>query len=361
MKIALVHFQPLEHYPPVMNCIRDMEKVKVLDLKILSTHSKNNWFSAPYSIFRLGNYTKSRCSRYWTYLYFNFVSFFFLCYYRPEKVLYYETYSAWPVYWYKKLFPSIHVFIHFHEYVSDKEKKVSSAYYKYLLKKETALLKKAIWISHTNEDRMHFFQQDFPFVRKNQCHILPNFPPADWAICAQQIRANRQVSAVKRIVYVGALGFETTYIREIAEWINSQKGVYTLDIYCNSVEEGVFEFFHNLNSSFISINSAIPYYELPELLATYDIGLVLYKGIIPNHIFSIPNKVYEYLVSGLEVWYSEELISTNKFKQEYDIQQLISINFTNLISLPEKSVFVFFDTPQKIHETSPLVSKLIAA
>ena len=361
MKIALVHFQPLDNYPPVMNCIRDMEEAKVSELKIFSSRSKKNWFSSSYPIYRLGNYTTSRWSRYWTYLYFNFACFFFLCYYRPKKVLYYETYSSWPVYWYKKLFPSVDVFIHFHEYVSEKEKKESTSYFKYLLIKEAYNLKKATWISHTNKDRMRLFQQDYPFVRKEQCHILPNYPPADWALRAQQIRANRQVSAVKRMVYVGALGFETTYIREIAEWINSQKGVYTLDIYCNSVEEGVFEFFHNLNSSFISINSAIPYYELPELLATYDIGLVLYKGIIPNHIFSIPNKVYEYLVSGLEVWYSEELISTNKFKQEYDIQQLISISLTKLISLPEKNVFAIFDAPHKIHEKSQLVSKLIAA
>jgi hypothetical protein len=361
MKIALVHFQPLENYPPVMNCIRDMEEAKVSDLKILSTHSKNNWFSAPYSIFRLGNYATSRWSRYWTYLYFNFVSFFFLCYYRPKKVLYYETYSAWPVYWYKKLFPKVLIFIHFHEYVSDKEKKESSAYYKYLLKKETSLLKKAIWISHTNEDRMRLFQQDYPIVRKNQCHILPNYPPADWAIRAQQIRANRQVSAIKRMVYVGALGIDTTYIKELATWIEDQKGAYTLDIYSGSIDKAVLDFLLNMKTSYVSIQNAIPYFELPELLATYDIGLILYKGHIPNYIYNIPNKVFEYLACGLQVWYSEELISTNKFKQEYDIQQLISIKFTKLISLPEKNVFAFFDAPQKIHEQSPLVSKLIAA
>lgn len=361
MKIALVHFQPLEHYPPVMNCIRDMEEAKVSELKIFSTHSKNNWFSSSYPIYRLGNYTTSRWSRYWTYLNFNFVSFFFLCYYRPKKVLYYETYSSWPVYWYKKLFPSVYIFIHFHEYVSENEKKVSSAYYKYLLKKETALLKKAIWISHTNEDRMRFFQQDYPFVRKEQCHILPNYPPADWALRAQQIRANRQVSAIKRMVYVGALGIDTTYIQEIAAWIIEQKGAYTLDIYSANVDKAVLDFLHNLKSSYILIHKEILYFELPEQLATYDIGLVLYKGHIPNYVYNVPNKVYEYLVSGLEVWHSEELISTNKFKQEYDIQQLISINFTNLMSLQEKSVFVICDPPQKIHEKSLLVSKLIAA
>jgi glycosyltransferase involved in cell wall biosynthesis len=361
MKIALVHFQPLEKYPPVMNCIRDLEKEKVTALKIFSSHSKNNWFSSSYPIYRLGNYTTFRWSRYWTYLYFNLACFFFLCYYRPKKVLYYETYSAWPVFWYKKLFPAVVVFIHFHEYVSEKEKKESTSYFKYLLKKEAYNLNNASWISHTNEDRMQLFQQEYPFLSINQCHILPNYPPADWAIRAQQIRANRQVSAIKRMVYVGALGLESTYIIEIAAWIVEQKGVYTLDIYGSNMDIAVLNYLLNIKTSYISINNAIPYYELPELLATYDICLVLYKCIIPNHIFSVPNKVFEYLACGLQVWYSEELVSTNKFKQEYDIQQLISISFTKLISLPEKNVFAIFDAPHKIHEKSQLVSKLIAA
>lgn len=360
MSIALIHFQPLEQYPPVMNCIRDLEKTKVTELKIFTTHTKNNWFSSTYLIYRLGNYTSSKWARYWTYLLFNLTCLLFLCVYRPKKVLYYETYSAWPVYWYKKLFPSVLVFIHFHEYVSEK-KKVSSAYYKYLLYKETTLLTKAIWISHTNDDRMRFFQQDYPIVRKEQCHILPNYPPDDWVIRAQQIRANRQVSAIKRMVYVGALGLDSTYIKELALWIEDQKGTYTLDIYSSNIDKDVLIFLHNLKSSYILIHKEILYFELPEQLATYDIGLVLYKGHIPNYVYNVPNKVYEYLACGLEVWYSEELYSTNTFKQKYDIQQLISINFTNLTSLSEKIVFIIFDVPQKIHQKSPLVSKLIAS
>ena len=46
MKLAILHFQPLELYPPVMNCIRDLEKEKVIEVKIFTTHSKNNWFSS---------------------------------------------------------------------------------------------------------------------------------------------------------------------------------------------------------------------------------------------------------------------------------------------------------------------------
>ena len=333
MKIALVHFQPLEKYPPVMNCIRDLENEKVEVVSIFTTRFQNNWFSSSYPIYRLGNYTTSRWSRYWTYLYFNFVSFFFLCIYRPKKVLYYETYSSWPVYWYKKLFPAVLVFIHFHEYVSEKEKKESSAYYKYLLIKETALLKKAIWISHTNEDRMRLFQQDFPFVSKDQCYILPNYPPTNWAIRAQQIRNNRQVTTVKRMVYVGALGLDTTYIREIAVWIDEQEGDFTLDIYSGNMDRAVLEYIYNLKSSFISIHKATPYFDLPEVLATYDIGLVLYKGHIPNYVYNVPNKVYEYLACGLQVLCSHDLISTSNFKDKYSIKKISIIDFNDLKNL----------------------------
>jgi hypothetical protein len=333
MSLALIHFQPLEHYPPVMNCIRDLEKEKVEAVSIFTTHSQNNWFSSSYPIYRLGNYITSRWSRYWTYLYFNFVSFFFLCFYRPKKVLYYETYSSWPVFWYKKLFPAVLVFIHFHEYVSEKEKKESSSYFKYLLKKEAYNLKNANWISHTNEDRMRFFQQDYPFLSKDQCHILPNYPPVDWALRAQQIRANRKAAAGKRMVYTGALGIDTTYIKELATWIEDQKGTYTLDIYSGNIDKGALDFLHNLKPSYISIHKATPYFELPELLATYDIGLVLYKGHIPNYVYNVPNKVYEYLSCGLQVLCSHELISTSNFKDKYSIQKISIIDFNDLKNL----------------------------
>jgi hypothetical protein len=343
MSLALIHFQPLEHYPPVMNCIRDMEEAKVSELKIFSSHSKKNWFSSSYTIYRLGNYTTSRWSRYWTYLYFNFISFFFLCYYRPRKVLYYETYSAWPVYWYKKLFPSVNVFIHFHEYLTEREKNESSAYYKYLLKKETELLKSAYWISHTNEDRMEFFQQDYPFIQKNQCYVFPNYPPADWAMRTQLIRTNRHVSAIKRMVYVGALGFDTTYIKELVDWLAKHQETYTLDIYCNNIEDDVLKYLNKLNFPNISLCKAVSYYELPDLLATYDIGLVLYKGIINNHIYCVPNKIYEYLVCGLEVFCSRELFTTAEFKMKFAIDNLHIINFDDLAS----SQFDIFDDSER--------------
>jgi hypothetical protein len=38
----------------------------------------------------------------------------------------------------------------------------------------------------------------------------------------------------------------------------------------------------------------------------------LYKGHIPNYIYNVPNKVYEYLACGLQVWYSKDLLTTEK-------------------------------------------------
>jgi hypothetical protein len=335
MSIALLHFQPLEQYPPVMNCICDLDKEKVTALKIFSTHSKNNWFSSSYPIYRLGNYTTSRWSRYWTYLYFNFACFFFLCVYRPNKVLYYETYSSWPVYFYKKLFPSVNVFIHFHEYISERERKESSAYYKYLHKKETVLLKKAIWISHTNEDRMRLFQQDFPFVRKDQCHILPNYPPADWQNLAQINKTNRTQATYQRIVYIGALGIKSTYIEAFAKWVHQQNGAYYFDIFSDNMEKEVMQIIAALESPFISIKQPINYFDLPLILSKYDIGVVLYTGHLPNYVYNVPNKVFEYLVCGLDVWYSKDLISTAKFQQDNKIENLKAVCFKDLVIMEE--------------------------
>ena len=71
MKLAILHFQQLEKYPPVMNCIRDLEELTTVDVYVFSTKHKENWFTTKYKCYRFGNYAKSLLARYWTYLYFN--------------------------------------------------------------------------------------------------------------------------------------------------------------------------------------------------------------------------------------------------------------------------------------------------
>lgn len=62
----------------------------------------------------------------------------------------------------------------------------------------------------------------------------------------------------------------------------------------------------------------------------YDVGLVLYNGIILNHIYSVPNNVFEYLACGLQVWYSDKLISTRKFIQENALNDCFELNYLEM-------------------------------
>ena len=54
-------------------------------------------------------------------------------------------------------------------------------------------------------------------------------------------------------------------------------------------------------------------------MADYHIGLTLYNGHIPNFVYNVPNKVFEYLACGLDVWYSKDLISTQKLNNSESV------------------------------------------
>ena len=362
MSIVVLHFQPLEKYPPILNFIRDLEREGIEKVTVLSTNTANNWFKSSISIFRWGNLGSSKCSRYPTYIIFNLFALCYLLIKSPSKVVYYETLSCWPIYWYKKIRSNTKVFIHFHEYTSEEEKNRSSAYYKNLLAKEAYLLQQANWVSHTNEDRMRLFRQDYPFLEDEQCHIFPNYPPADWSDRAQQIRAHRNNNDSIKLVYVGALGLQTTYIKELAEWIQEQQGKYSLDIYTDNIEQEVKEFLQNLNCSYIHLNAAIPYFNLPEVLAQYDIGVVLYKGHIPNYVYNVPNKVMEYLACGLGVVYCKELVSSSLFQKKFALTQMTAIDFMNSINIsitvPNKSSIKNFE---EIKNSTNLLNSIKAA
>ena len=359
MRIVLLHSQPLEKYPPILNLIRELEREGIKEVSVLSTNTANNWFKSSISIFRWGNLGSSKCSRYTTYIIFNLFALCYLLIKRPSKVVYYETLSCWPVYCYKKIRSNTKVFIHFHEYTSKEEKNRSSAYYKNLLAKEVYLLQQANWVSHTNEDRMRMFEKDYPFLQAAQCHIFPNYPPADWSVRAQQIRANQAASDIIKLVYVGALGLQTTYIKELVEWIQEQRGKYSLDIYTDNIEQEVTEFLQDINSSFIQLKAAIPYFDLPEVLAQYDIGMVLYKGVSLNHIYSVPNKVIDYLACGLQVICTIELKSCFEFKKKNSLDVLYMIDFKNINTIATiESNCIALNYNYRMTEHSELLKKI---
>ena len=58
-----------------------------------------------------------------------------------------------------------------------------------------------------------------------------------------------------------------------------------------------------LGNEWVRFREAVNYYSLPEILGGYDIGVILYNGHIPNYIYNAPNKLFEYLDCGLDVWF----------------------------------------------------------
>jgi len=154
---------------------------------------------------------------------------------------------------------------------------------------------------------------------------LPNYPPKSW----YKTPSLRHSFPIK-IVYIGALGLDTMYTHEFTNWVNSQKGKVIWDIYSYNITEETISFFNNLKSEFIHLHNGVSYYELPTILSNYDVGVILYKGHIPNYVFNAPNKLFEYLVTGLDVWYPDVMKEISKFEINDACPKVLALNFSML-------------------------------
>jgi hypothetical protein len=331
IKIAVIHFQSIEKYPPVMNFINSITNEQNIDCNVYTLNNiENNWFASKNcQIFRIGNPNQIHIKRYWGYLQFNLVVLLKLFFSKPKIVIAFETYSLLPVFFYRFFFRKSKIFIHYHEYISTIEIKNSSKYYKLIYFFEKKLMLNCDFLSHTNTDRLKLFLIDNPTIGKLKTFVAPNLPPKNWYKLAKQNKKKNNNQIIK-IVHVGAIGLNSMYIIEIINWVVSQSGKYCIDFYSNNISEDAKKIFENLDTKYVKLFGSINYFELPKVLIEYDIGVTLYNGHIPNYVYNVPNKVFEYLACGLNVWYSKELISTHKFVKQYDIKGCNEIDFLNI-------------------------------
>jgi hypothetical protein len=192
---------------------------------------------------------------------------------------------------------------------------------------EKEFYKNARWVSHTNEFRMDKLKNDIKPITIQHPFVLPNFPPSSWRRKPKVI-SNFPV----KFVYVGSLSLNSMYAQEFAEWINNQNGRATWDIYSYNYSEEAKEFFSNLNTRRITLHSGVSYYDLVSLLEGYDIGMVLYRGVSDNHIFSVSNKVFEYLAAGLSVWFPSEIVGTYEYQTVGTYPMICKLDFSKLES-----------------------------
>jgi len=312
--IAILHFNIIEKYPPVMNFIFDnLEDNPDLQILVLTTNNTTNYKTPSFpntKIYRFGTISLNPLKRYVSYLWFNLMSSLILIFRKFDLIIAFESLSIFPLWLRTIIRVKTKAHLHFHEYISLLECQTSSIYMKILFKLEDQLLRKH-QCSHTNEDRKRLFLKDKPFLKSENIEVRPNMPPKSWWNKYGQLK-NPNTAGKIRLVHVGAADHNTMYIKEILEWVKANSKKIELTFISQQLENKTKQLILGYCCSSISILNPIDYYELPKELIKYDIGLVLYKGHVPNHVYNIPNKVYEYLACGLQVWYNKDLLTTDK-------------------------------------------------
>jgi len=344
-KLAILHYMPLEYYPPVTNLIDYLTNYHIdrfTEIKVYSNTNVSNRKEyevinnvKSLTIFRskFPKTSDKNLMRMFKYLYFNLYTLLSLVKNQPDKLIYFESYSAWPVYIYTKNFnKNCKVFIHCHEYFPKQWYQKNMKQVKYFHKLEKKLLyKKATWISQTNETRLKLFHNDHPYIKSEVLKIMPNYPPRSWQSQIANRKSQIANQTSQRLVYIGSLSLKNTYIKELCEWVIQQNGEVLFDIYSYNLDNETLTFLNNLKSDFISFfKNGIEYNNIPKVLGNYNVGVILYKPFSLNYINNVTNKFYEYYACGLDIWFSKSMKSTYQHISPETYPRVIPIDFTRL-------------------------------
>lgn len=318
--ISIIHFLPIEHYPPVQNLIEFISTKN--QVSCYSTFSQKHaiFSNEKVSIKRFKFFKKI------DYLKFYYSTFIGLLRDKPDFILYYDTINA-PMAWlYKKLISKrVKVCVHYHEYVSPEEydngMKLNKFIYKFIEKK---CYKNAFWISQTNEFRKSLFCKDNSMSLEHVT-VFPNYPSRKWIRPLENFK-NKEVL---KIIYVGyGLNPKGNYIDEFLEMLLNTNVKINLDLYLLNSDD-ISDKLKNFSSNNVSvkIKKAISYADLPNILKNYHTGLILYKPTSKNWKYNAPNKLFEYLTFKLNVIYPSEMIGVTDYKNKHNLDNVISIDF----------------------------------
>lgn len=331
-KVIIIHFRSVKDYPPVINAARYLASRNMLVTIFSGSHSRSPFSFQQKGITLRQFFFKSGLPilEYARYGWFYVAAFLELVKTRNTPILYYESISALPVWFYFLIFRNSKrpLFIHYHEYFTKAEYAGQTLLERVGRKVEPLLFRRAVWISHTNTERMTFHQQDFPRLQAQQLQVLPNYPSSQWL--ATSSRTVDYEKTPFKIVYVGSLSLTGTYIREVLEWVKAQAGNVVCDIYCQNATAEILELLGSQPQALISFKGTIPYDALPKVLPNYHAGLVLYTGAYTNFIYNAPNKIFEYLACGLDVWCPDVLISSKPYQQRDAYPKMIMVDFARL-------------------------------
>lgn len=347
-KLFIVHYYPIDYFPPVMNLIDALEgktEIYVSTLRKSNTLVEYNGKRA--RIYRQFKENAKRGSLFVLaqYVLFTLFTLIQLIRQKPDVVLYYESISAFPAYLYKRFFSrKVKLCIHYHEYMTPSEydrpgMRLSKANHQIEI---SYLYQKAMWISQTNEYRRKLFMKDFPEIPTASCNLLPNYPPLQWF---RQSKTHNNDTL--KCVYVGSLSLMDTYVLEFCQWIAKQQGKVRFDIYSFNFHKNTLDAIEKLQCPYIEFHKeGIKYSEIPDLFDLYDVGVLLYKAKTMNVKYCETNKFYEYLICGLDVWYPKEMTLLHEMDKRMFAPHIVEMDITQRL-FPHIEL-----TPRKVDNSS---------
>ena len=120
------------------------------------------------------------------------------------------------------------------------------------------------------------------------------------------------------------------YFKEVAQWVKKHNSEITLDIYSKNILDDVQKYLLELDCEEIQVKGAINYDQIPEILRSYHVGLIIYKGVTQNVKYCAPNKLFEYWACGLDIWFSTDLETSKNYKTSGVYPKVIEVDFMNL-------------------------------
>jgi hypothetical protein len=331
-QIFIIHFLPIEGYPPILNLLDFFsDKKEKIQVNCSSTKGqfKTIYANKESNIKRFGKTSNNKLSLWFSYFAFNITNIFLLLVKRPKNVMYYETISSLPAYVYKKYInKKANLFIHYHEYTTKQEYLTGSPLNRYFHKLEQQIYKDAKWISHTNEVRLNKFLKDNNITFNNDIHKLnPNYPSKIWGL---QNEKWDEISPIKLVFAGYSVDPNGCFILELIEWLSIQKQHSILDIYCIKQNSLPSHLIGKQGNTTVNTCETVAYQYLPPVLKNYHVGLILYRGLTPNYIYNAPNKLFEYLACGLDVWFPQEMKGCQSYIENNFIPQVLELNYNAL-------------------------------
>jgi hypothetical protein len=256
----------LELYPPVCNLLDYLGKNSTNKIIVISTKISSEKKLKPYTpaskkiiINRMPGIVPTSRSRVFKFISFYLNSLALLIKQAPKSVLYFDTISSWPALVYKKLRKNkVRLLVHYHEYDTPEEYANNMRLVKAMHKMELKMYDSFEWLSHTNEIRLQKFITDYSLndrLKNKKFHVMPNYPSKCFAK-SQTIFAS---SKKTRLVYVGALGWDTTYLKEIVEWVLLHKEKVSLDFYSHNLDEKAERYLKTITSENVKFKNSCKY------------------------------------------------------------------------------------------------------